>query len=222
MKENNSDTLSLSANLAGFRANSLSCERDDRVVFDQLSFGMHFGRAYQLVGPNGSGKSTLIRILCGLFTDFLGDLTWKNQPVNAERWDEIYPELLYIGHQNGVRLALTPEENLHYFLATHSQQPRCSIAEALAAVELSEYADLPCHQLSAGQQQRVSLARLYIERLACWVLDEPFTAIDQRGIAQLEAKISQHVNAGGLVVMTTHHTLKLNCELDIISLDHVV
>lgn len=201
-----------------FRAKHLSCERDDRVVFNNLSFSMYFGKAYQLVGPNGSGKSTLIRILCGLLDDFHGELTWKQQPINDAARNHICQGLLYIGHQSGVKLALTPEENLCRFLATHSRVADDLIPQALKAVGLFGYEDIPCYQLSAGQQRRVALARLYLDYLTCWILDEPFTAIDRQGIAQLEETISAHVKSGGLAIITTHHNLNLNCELETIQL----
>ncbi|HSX70131.1 MAG TPA: ATP-binding cassette domain-containing protein, partial [Pseudomonas sp.] len=63
------------------------------------------------------------------------------------------------------------------------------------------------HTLSAGQQRRVGLARLYLDAPPLWVLDEPFTALDKQGVAQLEAHLARHCDGGGLVVLTTHHSL---------------
>ena len=67
---------------------------------------------------------------------------------------------------------------------------------------------MPCHTLSAGQQRRVALARLYLDAPPLWILDEPFTALDKQGVAQLEAHLAEHCERGGLVVLTTHHTLQ--------------
>ena len=65
------------------------------------------------------------------------------------------------------------------------------------------------NSLSAGQQRRVALARLFISHTPLWVLDEPFTAIDKKGVAELEGWIEQHAQAGGSVLLTTHHELNL-------------
>ena len=80
--------------------------------------------------------------------------------------------------------------------------------QALAAVGLRGFEDVPCHTLSAGQQRRVALARLYLDAPPLWILDEPFTALDKQGVAQLEAHLAEHCERGGLVVLTTHHTLQ--------------
>ena len=68
---------------------------------------------------------------------------------------------------------------------------------------------MPCHTLSAGQQRRVALARLYLEGPPLWILDEPFTALDKQAVAQLEGHLARHCQQGGLVVLTTHHTLSV-------------
>ena len=69
--------------------------------------------------------------------------------------------------------------------------------------------DLPS-QLSAGQQRRVALARLWLsERPALWILDEPFTAIDKQGVRVLEQLFLAHADRGGMVVLTTHQDLTL-------------
>ncbi|HCN44895.1 MAG TPA: heme ABC transporter ATP-binding protein CcmA, partial [Pseudomonas sp.] len=56
--------------------------------------------------------------------------------------------------------------------------------------------------------RRVALARLYLDSPPLWVLDEPFTALDKQGVAQLEAHLARHCEQGGMVVLTTHHTLE--------------
>ena len=55
------------------------------------------------------------------------------------------------------------------------------IWQALADVGLRGFEDVPCHTLSAGQQRRVALARLYLDAPPLWILDEPFTALDKQG-----------------------------------------
>jgi len=67
--------------------------------------------------------------------------------------------------------------------------------------------ELARNLLSAGQQRRVALARLYLDSPPLWILDEPFTALDKQGVAQLEEHLAGHCERGGLVVLTTHHTL---------------
>ena len=60
-------------------------------------------------------------------------------------------------------------------------------------------------QLSAGQQRRIALARLWLDGKDVWILDEPFTAIDQQGVAALDQRLRQAAAQGVLVIYTSHH-----------------
>jgi heme exporter protein A len=89
--------------------------------------------------------------------------------------------------------------------------------DALKEVGLRGFEESPCYTLSAGQQQRVSLARLIISPASLWVLDEPFTTLDTKGVAMLEKIMQRQAQAGGAVMVTTHHSLSI-AELTILSL----
>ena len=187
---------------------ALMCERDDRVLFEQLDFDWQAGQIVRISGPNGAGKSTLIRIILGLGASFAGDLYFKGEPMQCARYD-FRSELLYLGHQVGIKTSLTPEENLNWLCPQVSQT---AIFEALEKVGLHGFEDALAQGLSAGQQRRVALARLYLEEKPIWILDEPFTAIDKDGVAQLEQRIIDHAQNGGLVVLTTHHQLDFDVD----------
>ena len=126
----------------------------------------------------------------------------------AQQRSELAHDLLWIGHAAGIKGLLTAEENLAWLCALHRAADREAIWQALEAVGLRGFEDVPCHTLSAGQQRRVALARLYLpDTPPLWVLDEPFTALDKHGVAQLEAHLARHCEQGGVVVLTTHHSL---------------
>ncbi|MGB1466321.1 MAG: cytochrome c biogenesis heme-transporting ATPase CcmA [Alcanivorax nanhaiticus] len=173
----------------------LQCERDDRVLFRDVSLTARAGEIWQITGANGAGKTTLLRILVGLHGFYEGRCDW---------WDENWrSELLYLGHQPGVREELTPLENLRFTCALGAQSG--DPMAALAAVGLRGFEDVPAAHLSAGQKRRVALARLWLDRKGVWVLDEPYTAIDQDGVAQLDEQIQKAADAGSLVLYTSHH-----------------
>jgi heme exporter protein A len=194
----------------------LFCERDDRILFRDLNFSLDTGQVLQVQGSNGSGKTTLMRIICGLNDGYEGTISWQGAPLK-QQLEEFRSSLLYIGHRVGVNKVLTPLENLRWSCSLQRQVGDEELLTALAEVGLRGFEESQCHTLSAGQQQRVSLASLLISPAQLWVLDEPFTTLDAGGVKQLEALLRQHALAGGAVLVTTHHKLDVP-ELEILSL----
>lgn len=185
-------------------AQALRCERDDRLLFDQLSFDLMPGDILHLAGPNGSGKTTLLRALVGLGHSVEGVIRWFDDPAKSNE------KIWYIGHRPGVTLLQSPLENLRYGLALRGLEPNeDDLWQALERVGLRGYEDVPSRQLSAGQQRRVALARLFLDTpsVTVWVLDEPLTALDDAAVGLLKNRIQTFASTGGAVLMTSHHGL---------------
>lgn len=187
---------------------NLACERDERFLFAQLTASFYAGQVVQILGPNGSGKTTLLRILAGVSKDFYGDIFWQSQPLKDTAW-EYANDLLYLGHLPGIKKSLTPLENLRWYAAVQGGVADADLIKALAQVQLAGYEDTPSYRLSAGQLRRVALARLAFSRAKVWVLDEPFTALDKSGVAELEARLIAHALGGGLVLVTSHQDINV-------------
>lgn len=189
-------------------ARDLYCERDDRVLFQHLNFELNAGQVLQIQGSNGSGKTTLLRILCGLNDGYQGSIFWQGVEV-TEQAEQFYADLLYIGHRVGVSKVLTPLENLRWSSTLQQRVDDAVIYQALCDVGLRGFEESQCFTLSAGQQQRVSLARLLISPARLWILDEPFATLDTTGVDLLERLLQQHADKGGAVLVTTHHSLQV-------------
>jgi len=194
----------------------LFCDRDDRVLFENLDFDLSEGQVLQVQGSNGSGKTTLLRILCGLNDNYEGSIKWYGQEIEDQA-ASFFSSLLYIGHRVGVSKALTPLENLRWSCSLRQAVSDDQIMAALKEVGLRGFEESPCYTLSAGQQQRASLARLIISPAALWVLDEPFTTLDTKGVTMLEKILQRQAQSGGSVLVTTHHSLSI-AELTLLSL----
>ncbi len=179
-------------------ARSLTLSRGGRELFRDLSLAIGPGDLVQLEGPNGVGKTSLLRILAGL------------SRYGYEGAVERSGALLYLGHKSAVKAQLTPRENLALHVGGEGSHGDAAIEGALAEVGLYGYEDVPSHTLSAGQQRRVNLARLYLCSSPLWLLDEPFTAIDRAGVGQLQSLFVQHVEGGGAVLLTSHQPLAVD------------
>ena len=188
----------------GLEAESLACRRGDRLLFSGLGFAVCAGEALQVEGHNGSGKTSLLRMLCGLSRPAEGEIRWRGRAIERSG-EEFNAELLYIGHHNGLKEELTGLENLT--LAVRLRGEPCSEAaclDALARMGLAGLQELPAAMLSQGQRRRLALSRLLLSRAPLWILDEPFTALDRKAVAQMRATLEGHLAAGGVLVMVTH------------------
>jgi heme exporter protein A len=191
------------------RANDLYCERDERVLFNQFSFSVNSGEILHVKGPNGAGKTTLLRRVVGLSWVVEGKLDWhESYSENGDKLDG--HGFWYLAHRPAVTMQLTPLENLAFAVSLHNEiidEPL--LWKALETVGLRGYEDVPASSLSAGQQRRVALARLYLDipSIKLWILDEPFTALDVHAVKQLEQRIETFADNGGTVMMTSHHGL---------------
>ena len=195
----------LSLSTHHFQVQALRCYRDDRLLFGDVSFQLANGELLLVEGANGSGKTTLLRMLCGLRQTDDGHLSWCGFPLEHS---DYFSAMAYMGHHDGHKKELTVLNNLRFHSALHATQ-QTDYSAVLAKVGLTGYDDTPVQQLSAGQKRRLALARVLLQQAVLWILDEPFTALDKHGIALLEALLSQHLNQGGMVIMTSHQSLSL-------------
>ncbi|HCK77123.1 MAG TPA: heme ABC transporter ATP-binding protein CcmA [Gammaproteobacteria bacterium] len=190
------------------KAHSITCIKGDRLLFEDLCLQVQPGEVCQIHGSNGVGKTALLRILCGLTLPEGGEVFWNSTPIRKDPGN-FQADLTYVGHSNGIKMDLTPRENLAFALTLQSSSPGASIDEALEKVGLGMFQHLPCRVLSAGQRRRVAIARLYLSRAPLWVLDEPLGAIDAEGVQSIENAIQDHLNEDGMAILTTHQPLSV-------------
>jgi heme exporter protein A len=183
--------------------------RGDRTLFRDLDFELEAGELLHLKGENGSGKTTLLRALAGLLLPESGEIRWRGENIRRLR-EEYTRHLLYLGHLNGIKGDLTAVENLRIAAVLDGfRLTEARAWEVLGEIGLRGHEDLPSKHLSQGQKRRVALARLLVNQASLWVLDEPFTALDVAAVQLLQEVIRQHIDNGGLVVVTTHQAVAM-------------
>lgn len=186
----------------------LAVARGGRAVLTGVNFSVAGGEALVVTGRNGAGKSTLLRALAGLLPSLSGAIAL----AGAEEDAELAQEAHYLAHSDGMKAALTLEENLAFwaaYLGRSDDRRSRPVAEALAVVGLSHAAFAPFGALSAGQKRRAALARLLVAFRPVWLLDEPLTALDRASREKFAAVMRDHCARGGLIVAATHEPLGL-------------
>lgn len=189
---------------------NLACVRGDRRLFQGVGFRLGPGELLHVHGANGSGKTSLLRILAGLSGPEQGEVRWQGQNIRALR-EDYARVLVYLGHLAAIKDELTALENVR--VGMHLAGAPVGEAQALAALRrlgLQGKEELQAKVLSQGQRRRVALARLLLSQDSrLWVLDEPFNALDSAAVVQLQGILAQHLERGGMVVLTTHQEVEI-------------
>lgn len=194
-------TSNLPAATVLIEARALAFYRQDEPVFAELGFRLHIGELALIEGDNGSGKTTLMRILAGLLHVDEGELRWRGDILRRDRCEG---EILFLGHQLGLKADLSPAENLHFAAGLHGRHDLTDVAAVLRDIGLGGYEDEPVRRLSAGQKKRAALARLLLLPASLWLLDEPYANLDRVGIATVNRVLEQHLASGGSALVTSH------------------
>ena len=185
---------------------SVACIKQERCLFADLNFSLNYGQIMQLAGPNGAGKTSLLRIVAGFSAPDEGAVFYQSRSI-YKYYEEYARELLFIGHKTGVNIQLSAIENVKHWLQLNGYINESDLYKILAKLGLVGLEDVPVRMLSAGQQRRVALARLWLSDAKLWILDEPFTALDKSGVSFLQQRFVEHLNNGGAILLTTHQDL---------------
>ena len=183
--------------------NNLSCIRGYNQLFTDLSFELRPGEILKISGTNGTGKTSLLKIIAGLNSAESGSIFFKNNDINNKL------DIFYLGHLNALSPELSCIENLNFLLELGTENFNSSYEGALSMVGLNNYENELVANLSAGQKRRVALAALFITPSKLWLLDEPFTSLDSKGIEIVENQIKKHRDSGGLCILTTHQVCNI-------------
>ncbi len=182
-------------------AYSLAVLRGDRLLFRDISLSAAEGECVLLRGANGAGKTTLLRILAGLTRPSEGRVSR-------------HADFHWIAHRTGLKPNETPRTHLH--LWARAWGVRSETVEALLAeAGLSRPCDVPAQMLSAGQRQRTALARLKLDPRPLWLMDEPFSALDNEAREALNRDMREHCAAGGAIIAAVHGDVGMSADREI-------
>jgi ATP-binding cassette subfamily C protein len=190
---------------------SLAPPGASRLTVDGVSFVAHAGEAIAVIGPSGSGKSTLVRGITGIWEPARGCVRLDGAALDQWTSDSLGRHVGYLP-QNVELLDGTVAENIARF------DPEASTDDIIAAAKLAGVHDLVVRlpdgyqtqvgadgsSLSAGQRQRIALARALYKDPFLIVLDEPNSNLDAEGETALAAAVAAAAGRGAIVLLVAH------------------
>jgi putative spermidine/putrescine transport system ATP-binding protein len=176
------------------------------IALAQVDLSIAAGELIALLGPSGCGKTTMLQIIAGFLQPSAGSVAFDGVRVdqlaaNRRRIGMVFQNYALFPH-------LTVFENVAYGLRarkTPAATINAKVAEMLARVQMSAFADRLPRQLSGGQQQRVALARALAIEPVLVLLDEPFSALDKNLRLDMQIEIKSLLKGYGVTsIMVTH------------------
>ena len=179
---------------------NLSCSQSGIKIISNISFSLKNGEILKISGENGSGKTTLLRAISGLSSYNSGEiLINKNQ-------------VFLLGHNAGIKQNLTVEEDLEFWSEFYQNKHDNEILNRLG---LHSKKHSQCRYLSQGQKQKLALTRLFCADRRIWLLDEPFSFLDEDSSNFLLSKIEDHRKNDGITIIVSHQNLIENPDISI-------
>lgn len=169
------------------------------LALDGIDLNINPGEFVAILGPSGCGKSTLLRIVAGLDHPTAGAVNANH----AGRVAYVFQDAHLLPWRNVTRNTALPLELRHQ---PHSQRVS-SVAQAIKAVGLSEFAHRYPAELSGGMRMRVSLARALVTEPQLLLLDEPFAALDEITRSALDVQLRQLWIERRMTVLFVTHSI---------------
>lgn len=189
------------------RTTDLSKVYGERAVVDSLNLEIERGEVFGLLGPNGAGKTTTILMLLGLVEPTGGELEVlgldpHRHPLAVKRQVGFLPDAV------GFYETLTGRENLRFTARLNGlDRAEDRIESLLDQVGLSAAANQEVGKYSRGMKQRLGLADALVKSPQVLILDEPTTAIDPEGVADMLDLIHRLATDDGVTVLLSSHLL---------------
>ena len=165
-----------------------------------------------LMGPSGSGKTTFLRVLSGLDAPDAGEVRWKDRPILELSFDEQIAlrrgGMGFVFQSFGLLPTLSAIENVELPLRVSGTDLKESKARAetwLARLGLGDRMHNRTFELSAGQQQRVAVARALIGEPEVVLADEPIAEVDTENADLILEALWEVIRRGGAVLAATHN-----------------
>ena len=194
--------------------NNIKYFRSKKIIFENINFSASPGKIIFIKGNNGAGKTTLLKSLVNILKPDEGEIFWKGKNINKNIFN-FYKSTTYIMDKPSTTLDMTVIENINYWKNISSSKITSDgIKRLLNILNIDKYSDKKTAYLSNGEIKKLELTRLIIEEKKLWILDEPFSGLDEKSIEIINDTLIDHISNDGIVIFASHYVPNLkNLEL---------
>lgn len=188
---------------------NLKISFEDNHVLDGFNLNLESGNIFALLGDSGSGKSSALRFIAGLEKAQLGNVALDGNDLSDNGSHSVKPELREIGmvfQDYSLFPHMTVFENISFGINHQSKKEKVeSVEKLLDLISLKGIEKKYPHQLSGGEQQRVSLARSLATSPKLLLLDEPFSSLDKSHRDQLVKEVREILKKANVTTILVTH-----------------
>jgi ABC-type ATPase involved in cell division/cell division protein FtsX len=183
-----------------------------KVVLSGVNLAVVPGELVEITGPSGSGKTTLLRLIHGQLRPNAGELWVRGRGLHR-RWRRglggLRRDVAFVFQEQRLLPRLTALENIMLALQLRDPQvPNRAIGQAalaaLQSVKLGDRGGAYPHQLSAGERQRVAVARALFTKPRVLLADEPLSSMDEENATLVMHLLEQAAANGTTVIVASH------------------
>ncbi len=178
-----------------------------------VNFSVTSGTTFGLLGPNGAGKTTTMRMILGILVPDGGAVRWRGATIDRGSRRHFG----YLPEERGLYGKLKVKEQIVYFARLHGLRASEAAEKAdrwIADLDLAEYADRPCGELSKGNQQKVQVACAAAHGPDLLILDEPFSGLDPVNAQTVYERLETLRKNGTTLVLSSHQMWQLETLCD--------
>ena len=191
---------------------NVSKRLNDVTVQEEISLTLESGTIYGLKGKNGCGKTMLMRMMAGLIYPTSGTVSIDGEILHK---DIATPRSIGILIENPAFLpGYTGQRNLELLAGLTGKADRTQIAKTMSRVGLDPNDKRTYRKYSLGMKQRLGIACALMECPDLILLDEPITAIDEKGVPKIWEALQEEKQRGALIVLACHDTEELTSLAD--------
>ena len=198
--------------------NNIQFNRNEKIIFNNISLSVAPNKIVYLTGKNGSGKTTLLKTITNILEPSDGEIFWMGKHLKKNILS-FYKNSTLIFDKPSSEPKMTVLENINFWKRIASSDISYEgILKLLTILNIDEYINTKVIYLSFGEIKKLELTRLIIEQKKLWILDEPYSGLDSKSITIINDTFIDHISNQGMIIFTSHQEPDLR-NLEKISID---